>query len=680
MGVPRSVTSTQPVVWESTAAGQSATERPAAEPPPLITPSSTEGHSQLAERAHAIQRSGSGSSSAGAQLPQAVTGLAGVAIVLILLYDTRTFPPGILGVELFLVVCGFLVTLLVLHEVGRRGRGRAGVVDFWSRRLKYVVLSLTITVALTTALVYLLGGLHEARVISGTVVAGLFQVANWHVLSGDEVAWQQLAWDESGRINPLGHLWLVSLLEQLLMAWPLFLALLWWICWRSLSATTVLVWAAFGAAAAMAPMMYDGTNGDRLYMGTDSHAVAFMAGAAVGCSVQTLNWRRGRRDRRGHRKSGKKAAAAVTGFGAGMLALLVAASLLIARQSQPWLFDGGLAVIGGVAALLAAALCFEQSPLFRLFSWGPLVELGKLFYPMYLLHLPIYWLLKTTKPGIAGYGLLFVGGGLTWLAAIIMHYAIAERLRLRRWPLHLALPIGVACAVVAAGALYLPDAIEKRMNPSGRPVVLLTLGDSLVGDVALALANHGADRFGIVDGSTPSCGVMSSEEVGTRPGARSTAEHCRDWEGSWRFAIRESTPDVIVVHLGSDVEEQRLNGRWFSPCTPTYRHRYTAQLERAARLWAEEAPAAEILLMNERTVTATTDPAAARCYNAIVERFAAAETQVALLDLEGFLCAGDTCRRHTPDGEPLYHADQVHLTRPGMHYLVRWLEQAIGRG
>jgi peptidoglycan/LPS O-acetylase OafA/YrhL len=672
------VTSTQPVVRESTAASRSATKRPAAEPPPLITPSSTEGHSQLAERAHAIQRSGSESSRAGAELPQAVTGLAGVAIVLILLYDTGTFPPGILGVELFLVVCGFLVTLLVLHEFGRTGRGMAGVVDFWNRRLKYVVLSLTITIALTTALVYLLGGLHEAHMISGTAAAGLFQVANWHLLSGAEVAWQQLAWDESGRIDPLGHLWLVNLLEQLLLAWPLFLALLWWICRRSLWTITGLVWAALGAAAVVAPMMYDGTNGGRLYVGTDSHAVAFIAGAAVGCLVQTLKARRGRQDRRGRRKRGKTTAAAVTVFGAGMLALLVAASLLIGRQPQLWLFDGGLAVIVGIAAMLAAALCFEQSPLFRLFSWGPLVELGKLFYPMYLLHLPIYSLLKMTKPGIAGYGLLLVGGGLTWLAAIIMHYAVAERLRLRRWPLHVALPIAFACAVIVAGALYLPGAIEKRMNPSGRPVVL-TLGDSLVGDMALALANHGADRFGVVDGSTPSCGVMSSEDFGTRPDARSTAEHCRDWEGSWRLAIRESEPHVIVVHLGSDVEQQRLDGRWFSPCTPTYRSRYAAQLERAARLWAEEAPAAEVLLMNERTVTATTDPAAARCYNAIVERFAAAETQVALLDLEGFLCAGDTCRKHTPDGEPLYHADQVYLTRPGMNYLVPWLEQAIGR-
>jgi peptidoglycan/LPS O-acetylase OafA/YrhL len=597
---------------------------------------------------------------------------------LILLYDTRIFPPGVLGPELFLVIAGFLVTSLLLGDAV--WTGRIGVVGFCRRRLKYAVISLTITVALTTALVYLVGGLQDARRSSSDAVAGLLQLANWHQLRSDGVPWRQLAWDQSGRINPLGHLWLVSLLEQLYLVWPLFVALLWRVCRRSLAAVTVLVWAAFGAAAAVAPVMYDGTNGDRLYLGTDSHAAAFLAGAAAACAVRLLDARGafGDRERRRRRGRAGTAAAFATVLSAGTLAVLVAASVLAARRPESWLYRGGLAAIAGSAALLAAALCYEQGLLFRVFSWGPLAEFGRVSYLIYLIHLPIYWLLKTTKPEIAAYGLVAVGGGLTWLVAMIMHYGVAERLRLRPWPTALALPVVATCGIVASGAYYLPAAIEKRMNPGGRPVVL-TLGDSFAGDVATALADHGSDRFGVVDGDIPGCGVMSAEQVRSMSGdVWPVTEGCRDWERSWRTSIRGSKPQIIVVHLGTDAGQQRLGGRWLSPCDRAYRQRYTAQLERAARVWVEEAPTARVLLMNERMVTATTDQAAARCYNAILRRFAVADPRVTLLDLEGFLCPDRTCRQETPDGEPLY-SGRIHLSRPAMGYVAGWLEQAMRR-
>jgi peptidoglycan/LPS O-acetylase OafA/YrhL/lysophospholipase L1-like esterase len=627
----------------------------------------------VAGRTYVAQRSARPARSVpAARQPPAINGLGGVAIVAILLYDTKTLPAGVLGVELFLVVSGFLVTLPLLHEAA--WTGRTGIAGFYRRRLKYVVISLTVTLGLTTALVYLVGSLQEARRASADAVAALLQVANWHALAGGEGRW-----DQFGRIDPLGHLWLVSLVEQLCLVWPLFVALLCWVVRRSLGAVTVLVWVAFGAASVVAPAMYDGTNGDRLYLGTDSHAVAFLAGAAAACAVQMLRRRRSGAGRDRGRSSGRAVAATafVTVLGTGAVAVLVAATVLAGSRQEPWLYRGGLAGVAAAAALLAAALCYEEGPLFRFFSWGPLAEIGRVSYLIYLVHLPIYWLLTTTKPQVAPYGLVAVGGGLSWLLSMILHYGIAERLRRRPWQVSRAVPVAAACAVVTAGAQYLPAAVEKRMNPDGRPVAL-TLGDSVANDMAMALADHGSERFGVVDGGVPGCGVMSAEKVRTRSGeVRPAAEACLDWERRWRLSVRNSKPRVIVVHLGADVEQQRVGGRWLSPCDPAYRRRYAAQLGRAARIWADEAPTARVLLMNERTVTGTTDAAAARCYNAVVQRFAVAASQVELLDLDGFLCAGRTCRQDTPDGEPLY-SDRVHFSRAGMGYLAGWLEKSIG--
>jgi hypothetical protein len=287
-------------------------------------------------------------------------------------------------------------------------------------------------------------------------------------------------------------------------------------------------------------------------------------------------------------------------------------------------------------------------------------------------------LLETTKPAITGVGLLLVGGGLAWLTALIVHYAVGERLRLRSWPPRLALGVLVTSAVVASCAVLLPAAVQKGMNPGGRPVAL-ALGDSLAGDLAVALAGHGSDRFGAVDGSLPTCGVMPADLLRSSAGEIQPADpECRDWERSWRTSIRRAGPRVILVHLGADAEQRWLGGRWLSPCDRTYRQRYTAQLQRAARVWTEEAPQARVLLLTERTVTPAADRAATGCYNAIVRRFTVAQPKVALVDLEGFLCPRRRCEgQTTPDGQPFY-SGRVHLSRPALGYVAGWLERAIG--
>jgi peptidoglycan/LPS O-acetylase OafA/YrhL len=604
-------------------------------------------------------------------------GVAGLATVLILLYDTGTFRPALIGVELLLMVSGFLVTRLVL-SVGLAGPGLAGVLRLQRQRLKYLAVLLTVTLALTTALIYLVAGLDEARRSSAETVPAVLQVANWRPLWDGNVAWGRLAWDPSGRLDPLGHLWLASLLEQSVLAWSLALVLLCWIARRSLTAVTVLVWAAFAAAAAFAPLAYDGTNGARIYLGTDSHAVAFVAGAAAACTLRLLQQRPSPRSRRRRKASRGLLAGSVTALAAGALALLAAAGLVAASRPETWLGAGGLGITGLAAAVLVLTLCQEQGRLARLFSWGPLTELGRLAYPMYLLHVPIYWLLEITRPEIASYGLLLLGGGLAWLAALIVHYAIGERLRVPMWRARLALPISAACGVVVLVSVLLPAAVEKRMNPGGRPVAL-TLGDSLAGDLAAALAGQGSGRIGVVDGSGPDCGVMPAQLIRSSGGqVQDVAPRCVDWASSWRTSIARARPSVIIVHLGADAEQRWLDGRWLSPCDLAYRQRYTRQLEAAARVWAEEAPGARVLLLNERSATAAADEAATRCYNAIVRRVAVAEPQVALLDLDGFLCPDRQCGSATPDGRPLY-SGQVHLSRPGMGYVAGWLERSIGR-
>ena len=131
-----------------------------------------------------------------------------------------------------------------------------------------------------------------------------------------------------------------------------------------------------------------------------------------------------------------------------------------------------------------------------------------------------------------------------------------------------------------------------------------------------------------------------------------------------------------MARLGWDVAEQRVDGRWLSPCDPAYQARYRAELDRAARVWAGEAPQVPVLLLSEPTQTALADAAGAGCYNSLVDTFAAATPEVWLLDLDAFLCGGARSRRETPDEQSLY-ADAVRLSRPGREYIATWLEATM---
>jgi peptidoglycan/LPS O-acetylase OafA/YrhL len=82
----------------------------------------------------------------------------------------------------------------------------------------------------------------------------------------------------------------------------------------------------------------------------------------------------------------------------------------------------------------------------------PLMEIGQISYSMYLLHLPVYWLLLMLSPDLKPYALFILGTGLTWLAAMIMHYTL-ERSRARDWRPITAVPLfAAACLAIAAGA------------------------------------------------------------------------------------------------------------------------------------------------------------------------------------------------------------------------------------
>ena len=596
----------------------------------------------------------------------AVDGLRGAAVLSVLLYHTSWFSNGLFGVDIFMVLSGFLITLLLFREFTRTGR--ISLVGFYRRRFRRLMPGLSIVLLATVALSYALSGVNEARQTAAKAVASLFQFANWQQIANNDAYWQGF-----GRISPLSHMWSLSITEQFYVAWPLLFLILFWIFRRSVGAVTAVLFVLLGASALVAPLLYDGTNSDQLYLATQTRAVDFVAGGTAAAVVFLAHRRAARRQADG---SGPGRTIAATLLGAAALTGLVTVSLLTSNYHEPWLYQGGIAMVAVVTSILIATLCRTGGLMVRLFSFGPLAEIGRISYTIYLLHLPIYWLMEKTSPTIAPYALFLIGGGITWLASMLLHYLVTEKLRTRPWPRLNAMATAlVMTTAIVAGSYFLPAGVEYRLNPGNRPAILL-LGDSLSENLAEALALNGT-RYATVDGSISGCGVMDSAAARPLSGVVwNASKQCKIRQRLWHDALHRTPYRAIVAHFGWDAADQRVDGTWLTPCDAAYRDRYLVRLDLAYQQIQADAPGVQLLLTNERVGTWAASAPAVVCYNRIIDTFVASG-KARLLDLDAVLCpARSGCLLTDPAGRRLY-VDGVHLSPSGENFVARPLETKI---
>ncbi|MDH6141671.1 peptidoglycan/LPS O-acetylase OafA/YrhL/lysophospholipase L1-like esterase [Kitasatospora sp. GP30] len=609
----------------------------------------------------------------------AVDGLRGVAIISVLLYHTNWFQDGLFGVDAFFVLSGFLVTLILIRELERRGRIALG--RFYRRRAKRLLPGLLFTLAAVLVLAALFSPLRDAQTLKPQALSALLQYANWSQIANGSAYWEHFA-----GITPFAAMWSLSITEQFYVVWPLLLGLLFVLFRRSLGATAVAVFVLFGASAAVAPLLWNGSNSDRLYLGTETRAVAFAAGAAAAFAVHLLNRRsagsaqgRGRSRKAGKAGSGSLATTALLNLlGAGALGAVVWLSLKVPNYHSPFLYKGGLAVVAALVAVLAASLCHPRGPLVKLLSLPPLVLTGRMSYSLYLLHLPVYWMMQQHLDDVSPAMLFGVGGSITWGLALFLHFG-TEALRRRDWRPSRAVPLMTAAALaIGAASWYLPSFVAQQMRPAGRPLVV-SLGDSFSGDLATGLYLNGA-RYAVVDGSVSGCGIFDPDKVrGTSQVEFDTTPDCRQRSALWNKDLRTGNPKAVLLHLGWDAAQQSLNGAWLSPCDAAYQSRYRTQLTDAVNQIRQQAPGAKVLLMNERLENGAINRKWGTCFDQQIGDFIKASNgTVRLVDLNEFLCPQGACRWEDDKGAAIYPpGDGVHLTPAGRRLVTPWLENQI---
>src|SRR5215204_6246538 len=279
-------------------------------------------------------------------------GLRAIAVVAVLLYhaDLSWIPGGFLGVEVFFVISGYLISALLLAEWHQKGT--INLKDFWLRRARRLLpaLYVLLVVTLTFAVVFLPG---EVAGLRAEVIAAFGYVTNWFLIFGQESYFESV-----GRPSVLQHLWSLAVEEQFYLIWPVVLTVGFGMGATRLRRRRVLTIAIAGAVAssvAMALLYEPGVDPSRIYFRTDTRATGLLCGAAL-----AFLWSPGDKYRpsetrhhrlrlpgrgRFRRRWGWTAPLLLDVVGFAALGALVWFCLNLG-EFQPFLYCGGLALVG----------------------------------------------------------------------------------------------------------------------------------------------------------------------------------------------------------------------------------------------------------------------------------------------------------------------------------------------
>ncbi len=476
-------------------------------------------------------------------------GIRGLAVLTVVFFHLELgwMRGGYLGVDVFFVLSGFLISTLLIREWTKHGR--IDLKGFWVRRARRLLPAMLVVLAAVAAFAVFLAQPEQLSDIRSQGLASLFYVTNWA-----RAAEKTSYFDTFAAKSPLEHYWSLAIEEQFYVVWPLVVMALF--TWRSRAKGTLdrarrydvplglvgLIGAA--ASATLMAVLYSPDNSS-LYFRTDTRVQGLLIGVALAALFDAV----------GRRLMAAPPAWLVPAGWAAGLAFLVA---IVTDVTPAWLYQGGFLLIAVLTAVvILAAMAHPRSSLDRALSVRPLRFFGRISYGLYLWHWPVILALTPERTGLPMPALNVLRFAISVALAVVSLLVLEVPIRERRLPVRVefaslgVVPVALAVALLVTttgGELTLEEAYAADQRTTApvqtvAPVATPNHTDTLVLGDELALALPA--NWGDPDGDGPATGSVTLAGTACDDATRL----CDDWRQRWKARVDQASPDVVMVAI-----------------------------------------------------------------------------------------------------------------------------------
>lgn len=360
-----------------------------------------------------------------------IDGLRAVAVLCVIIFHARPaiLPSGFVGVDIFFVISGFLISSILFKAVEQ---GSFTFTDFYSRRIKRIFPALVLVMVSCLSMGYFVLFADEYQMLGKHVASGAVFLSNFTLLN------ESGYFDPAAELKPLLHLWSLGIEEQFYIVWPLLIYVAAKLRINWLVMTILLAVLSFGLNIWRIDAHLVQTFYGPLTRFWELMFGSILAYVSIYPSVQISHYR-------------EKFAnfVAITGL------VLIISALFLLNNTK--LFPGWWAVLPTVGAVLLIAAGPSAWVNKNVLAIRPLVFIGFISYPLYLWHYPLLSFLRIVESGNPTISLVLIAIVAAVLLAWLTYVLVEKRIRHQS---SLCTVIGLVLLVAISG--FIGKVIQKK--------------------------------------------------------------------------------------------------------------------------------------------------------------------------------------------------------------------------